>query len=112
MPSDVVTVPNHQAFITGYSSVDVNLQALHPVQEHIPIYWKTFLDNVHPMTMLIHAPTVGKTMKEVETKIDNLSTSTEALLFSIYFATITSMSSEEACMHARLWHSFANLYRW
>ena len=47
------------------------------------------------MTMLIHAPTMGKTMKEVETNIEHLSPSTEALLFSIYFATITSMSTDE-----------------
>lgn len=103
-----MTEPNHQAFITGYSSVDVNLKAIHPVSEQIPIYWKTFLDNVHPMTMLIHAPTVGKVMKEVESKIDNLSPSTEALLFSIYFATITSMSSEEVCNiapHTLMYHT-------
>jgi hypothetical protein len=95
LPSDIVTDASHQSFIMGYSSAEVNLKALHPVPEQIPMYWKTFLENVHPMTMLIHAPTVGKTMKEIETNIEHLSPSTEALLFSIYFATITSMSADE-----------------
>lgn len=36
-----------------------------------------------------------KTIKEVALNLDHLSPSTEALMFSIYFATITSMSGEE-----------------
>lgn len=49
-PSDVVTEPNHQSFIMGYSSSDVNLKALHPLPSQIPFYWQTFIENVHPMT--------------------------------------------------------------
>lgn len=79
----------------GYSSTDVDLEPLHPPLEQISLYWQTFLLNVHPMTVLIHGPTVGKTIQEVQRDVSNLSPSTEALMFSIYFATITSMSAEE-----------------
>jgi hypothetical protein len=94
-PSNVVTDADHQSFLMGYSSSDVNLKALHPLPAQIPFYWQTYLENVHPLTMLIHAPTMNKTIKEVRSNLDSLSPSTEALMFSIYLATIISMSAEE-----------------
>ena len=94
-PSDVITEPNHQSFIMGYNSSDVNLKALHPLPSQIPFYWQTFLDNVQPLAMILHAPTMSKVIKQVQTNLDSLSKSTEALMFSIYFATITSMYAEE-----------------
>jgi hypothetical protein len=95
VPSTVITDPDHQSFIMGYSSSDVNLKNLHPLPSQISFYWQTFLDNVQPLTKLMHAPTMNKVIKEVQTNLDSLSPSTEALMFSIYFATITSMSGEE-----------------
>jgi hypothetical protein len=91
----VITEPNHQSFIMGYNSSDVNLKALHPLPSQIPFYWQTFLDNVQPLAMILHAPTMSKVIKQVQTNLDSLSKSTEALMFSIYFATITSMYAEE-----------------
>lgn len=95
MPSNVVTEPDHQSFIMGYNSSDVNLKALHPLPSQIPFYWQTFLENVNPLVKLIHIPTMNRVIKEVQNNLDSLSKSTEALMFSIYFATITSMHAEE-----------------
>ena len=95
-PSNVVTEPNHQSFIMGYNSSDVNLKPLHPLPSQIPFYWQTFLENVHPLVMIMHTPTMNKVIKEVQNNLDSLSPSTEALMFSIYFATITSMNTTEA----------------
>jgi hypothetical protein len=86
---------SHQGFIMGYSSADVDLRGLHPLPSQIPFYWQTFLDNVHPLTMIIHAPTMSKTLKDVQNNLEHLSKCTEALMFSIYFATITSMNADE-----------------
>lgn len=52
MPSNVVTEPDHQSFIMGYNSSDVNLKALHPLPSQIPFYWQTFLENVNPLVKL------------------------------------------------------------
>ncbi|RDL42451.1 uncharacterized protein BP5553_02430 [Venustampulla echinocandica] len=94
-PSSAVTESRHQSFIMGYNSSDVDLAQLHPLPSQIPFYWQTFLDNVHPLVKILHAPTMTKTIKEVQTNLDSLSKSTEALMFSIYFATITSMNGQE-----------------
>ncbi|PQE29949.1 fungal specific transcription factor domain-containing protein [Rutstroemia sp. NJR-2017a WRK4] len=94
-PASHVTQPDHQSFVMGYSSANVDLTALHPLPSQIPFYWSTFLENVTPLVKLLHTPTMEKLMKEVQHNLDALSRSTEALMFSIYFATITSMTEEE-----------------
>ena len=96
-PSDVVTDANHQSFIMGYNSSDVNLRSLHPLPSQIPFYWQTFLENVNPLVKILHTETMNKVIKEVQNNLDSLSKSTEALMFSIYFATITSMNNDEVC---------------
>ena len=78
VPSDTVTEPNHQSFIMGYNSSDVNLKGLHPLPSQIPFYWQTFLENVHPLVMILHKPTMNKVIKEVQNTLNSLSKSTEA----------------------------------
>ena len=95
VPSGAVTEANHQSFVMGYSSSDVDLRSLHPLPSQIPFYWQTFLENVHPLVKIMHTQTMNKVIKEVQNNLDSLSKSTEALMFSIYFATITSMSGDE-----------------
>jgi hypothetical protein len=111
-PSDAVTEPNHQSFIMGYSSSDVDLKPLHPLPSQIPFYWQTFLENVQPLVKLLHTPTMSKVIKEVQNNLDSLSRSTEALMFAIYFATITSMNTSEVSFKAVLrWSSLLTLFR-
>lgn len=57
--------------------------------------WQTYLDNVHPLTMIVHAPTVQQQILEASGNLENISKSTEALLFSIYAFAVTSNSNEE-----------------
>ncbi len=95
LPSDARTEPNHQSFIMGYSSSEVDLKALHPLPSQIPFYWQAFLENVQPLVKILHTPTMNKVIKEVQNNLDSLSKSTEALMFAIYFATITSMNANE-----------------
>ncbi|QSZ37669.1 hypothetical protein DSL72_008768 [Monilinia vaccinii-corymbosi] len=94
-PPSSITHPDHQSFVMGYSSANVNMKALHPFPSQMPFYWSTFLENVMPLVKLLHVPTMEKVIKEVQHNLDTISKSTEALMFSMYFATITSMSDEE-----------------
>ncbi|KAL2063739.1 hypothetical protein VTL71DRAFT_5544 [Oculimacula yallundae] len=95
VPSHTITEPDHQSFIMGYNSSEVNLKGLHPLPSQIPFYWQTFLENVHPLVKILHTPTMNKVIKEVQNNLNSLSKSAEALMFSIYFATITSMTGAE-----------------
>jgi len=59
------------------------------------LYWQTFQLNVNPVTKLVHTPTMDNVITEIQNNLDSLSASTEALMFSIYYATIVSMTPED-----------------
>lgn len=80
---------DHQSFILGYSSSSVNLRPLHPLPSQIPFYWQVYTENIDPIVKIMHKPTMEKTIKEIKDNLDSLSRSTEALMFSLYFAVIT-----------------------
>lgn len=104
--SDNITDADHQSFIFSYRSASVDLKGLHPLPSQIPFYWETFVENVNPLAKILHVPTMNKVIKEVQGNLDSLSRSTEALMFAIYFATITSMTTEEAsCNPTRIFIS-------
>lgn len=79
----------------GYTSTDADLKKLHPPRSQIPFYWQTFQLNVNPVTKLVHIPTMDNVITEIQNNLDSLSASTEALMFSIYYATVVSMSPDD-----------------
>lgn len=85
----------HHGFLFGYSSTMVNLRSLHPLPSQIPYIWDVFVENVDPITKVLHVPTMAKAIKEAKENLDCLSKSIEALLFAIYYSVVTSMSQEE-----------------
>lgn len=86
----------HQSFIFGYSSSTVDLRSLHPLPSQIPFFWSTYVENVDPLTKIFHVPTMNVAIRELQaTKCENLNSSMEAALFSIYYSVISSMSQSE-----------------
>ena len=86
----------HQSFIFGYSSSTVDLRSLHPLPSQIPFFWSTYVENVDPLMKIFHVPTMNVAIRELQaTKCENLSSSMEAALFSIYYSVISSMSQSE-----------------
>lgn len=86
----------HQSFIFGYSSSTVDLRSLHPLPSQIPFFWSTYVENVDPLTKLFHVPTMNVAIRELQaTKCENLNSSMEVALFSIYYSVISSMSQSE-----------------
>lgn len=91
---------DHQSFILGYRSADVDLRALHPLPSQIPFLWQVFQENVDPILKILHVPTMDTFIREIRKNMDSLTPSTEALMFSIYYASITSLDEEEVCSHS------------
>lgn len=86
----------HQSFLFGYSSSTVDLRSLHPLPSQIPFFWSTYVENVDPLTKIFHVPTMNIAIRELQTtKCENLNSSMEAALFSIYYSVISSMSQSE-----------------
>jgi hypothetical protein len=95
--SDEEDEEDHQAFIFGYSSHHTHLLPLHPRPNQIGSYWNIYKDRVDPLCKILHIPTVEGTVLSAASHLENLSRGFECLLFAIYYATTTSLSSTD-CM--------------
>ncbi|KAI1350790.1 fungal-specific transcription factor domain-containing protein [Xylaria sp. FL0043] len=86
---------DHHGFIFGYSSSNVDLRSLHPLPSQVGFYWQVYMENVDPIIKLLHIPTMTKTIKALRSDMSTMTPGVEALMFSIYFAAITSMEHDE-----------------
>jgi hypothetical protein len=86
---------NYQGYIFGLSSQNVDMLAIHPPAEHVPIYWRLYKENVDPLVKVIHAPSMEPTILEAKDCLGKIHRGLETLLFAIYYGTITSLSVED-----------------
>ncbi|KAI4124847.1 MAG: hypothetical protein LQ338_004601 [Usnochroma carphineum] len=86
---------NHQGFIFSFSSTILSLRNFHPPANQILTYWDVYKENVDPLVKIFHRPSTEKTLSEAAKDLDHISKPLECLMFSIYFAAVTSLSDEE-----------------
>lgn len=87
-------------FILGLpvgTSARPNLSAYHPPPPLIFALWQFFLRNVDPMLKLFHTPTIQDLILEASADLNNVPQPLECLMFSIYSASVNSMS-DSACL--------------
>ena len=89
-----VAYANGEALLFGRPMLHT-LSSKHPQPVHIFKLWQKFLDNVNPLTKIVHAPTVQLLVLEASTNAHKLLTSTEALMFAIYTSAVNSLTDEE-----------------
>jgi len=94
-PAPEVVDNDHNAFILGYKSSSVDLASFHPPPVQIPYLWQKYCENIEPILKIMHVPTMAKLMKDVRDGTRTLSASEEALVFSIYFASITTLEEDD-----------------
>ncbi|KAE8376764.1 fungal-specific transcription factor domain-containing protein [Aspergillus bertholletiae] len=82
------------ALLFGISSTP-DLSGLHPNPVHVFKLWQTFLENVNPLTKIVHIPTLQQRILNASGNLDSISNEFEALMFSIYCAALRSLSNEE-----------------
>ena len=85
------------SFLFSSTIPATSLTALHPQPVHIFRLWQTFLDNVNPLSKLLHAPTMQHQVLATMGNPGSLSKSMEALMFAIYAAAVASLDNDE-CM--------------
>lgn len=70
-----------------------HLLYFHPPPDQIPLLWEIFIDNIDPIVKMLHKPTIKE--KIIKANISEISPPCEVLLFSIYFASVTSLADGE-----------------
>lgn len=86
---------NEESFDLFISATRQSLKGVHPNQLHIFKLWQTFLENVNPLTKILHAPTVQQQILEAMSDLSSISTELEALMFSIYCISLVSLPAAE-----------------
>ena len=67
-----------------------------PLPSQVPFLLDVFAENINSVIRIVHVPTVARIVRELRGgDIKTLSPANEALMFSIYYAAITSMEDDD-----------------
>ncbi|WEW58877.1 hypothetical protein PRK78_004345 [Emydomyces testavorans] len=86
---------SHDGFLFGFWSVAHSLREFHLPSERFNIVLETYLENVAPVVPIFHLPSLKNMLWNAVSNLDSVTKSTETLLFTVYYTTITSMTPEE-----------------
>lgn len=79
----------------SFPNTHVNLSTLHPKPAQIFKLWQIYLENVNPMLKVTHTPSLQGRIIEATNDLTNISSTLEALMFSIYCMAIVSLFEDE-----------------
>ena len=78
-----------------FSSGVLDIHALHPTRVQIRSCWQAYLENVDPLIKILHRLSTERIVEKAKYDTSSLNRAEEALMFAIYFAAITSMSTSQ-----------------
>ncbi len=81
--------------LSGPENSNIDFKAVYPQPVHAFVMWQAFLQNVNPLSKVVYAPQVQDLVVQAAGSFDSLSTSSVALLFSIYAAAVVSLSDAD-----------------
>lgn len=99
------------ALVFGRQGAAGSLEALHPSVPQILRLWQIFLADFYPLVMIFHAPSIQHIISESITDLAEITSETEALLFSIYLCAVTSMTNHQ-CLELLGYHKDIILARY
>ncbi|OOQ85049.1 hypothetical protein PEBR_31157 [Penicillium brasilianum] len=72
-----------------------DLRDFHPLPSQIPFLLDVFSENVNLFLQSVHIPSTTKMIRDLRGDMTSLTPANEALMFSIYYAAVTSMEEED-----------------
>ncbi|KAH8895407.1 hypothetical protein GQ53DRAFT_715066 [Thozetella sp. PMI_491] len=90
---DASTSPaaHYDSFMFGPAVTANTLQSFHPPPPHLLSMFDIFLENVDPVVRIFHRATLRSTVQEALPRLHDLDRPTEVVLFSLYYAALTSL---------------------
>lgn len=83
------------AAIMGFRAVCRSLREYHPPLSQSVALLEVFKENVAPVVLIFHIPTLVCIYWDAIASLDTLDKDTEALLFAVYYSAVISMDSEQ-----------------
>ena len=72
-----------------------NTRVRHPPPDRIHQLWQIFIENVDPLTKVVHVPTLQPAIQKAASNVETVPRSFEALMFAIYGAAVMSLKDDE-----------------
>ncbi|KAJ6112029.1 hypothetical protein N7523_008090 [Penicillium sp. IBT 18751x] len=72
-----------------------DLREFHPLPSQIPFLLDVYAENFNILGQVVHMPTITKMVRDLRGDVTKLTPANEALMFSIYYAAITSMEEDD-----------------
>lgn len=73
-----------------------DLREFHPLPSQIPFLLNVYSENVNLFIQIVHMPTIKRMVRDLRgSDTTRLAPANEALMFSIYYAAITSMEEDD-----------------
>lgn len=91
LSSNIMALP----LVPAYLPATQGLLGIHPEPRHIFRLWQIFAENVYPLIMIIHAPTVQSRISEVCWNLGAVSKPLEAVMFAVYALAVSSMKQAD-----------------
>ena len=79
----------------GLTPISMNLDHFHPPQTQILELWRVFLENVDPVTKVLHGPSLQPLISKASLGVSSKPKSLEALLFAVYSAAVVSLADQD-----------------
>ncbi|CAG8311630.1 unnamed protein product [Penicillium nalgiovense] len=96
------TPAERHGFLFGHnlSPFSPNLTGLHPLPSQIPFLLDVFSENVNIIFQIVHLPTIKNMVRDWRGReMKGLTPVNEAVMFSIYYAAVTSMEEEDVVLN-------------
>lgn len=94
--SDTEAPGDDFGFVLNESSQS-KLKPQHPCPETIRDLWQIYIENVDPLTKLVHVPTLRPAIDKAVNNTNTIPRGVEALMFAIYAAAIMTLNDDD-CM--------------
>ncbi|KAF3133316.1 hypothetical protein TWF594_009263 [Orbilia oligospora] len=82
-------------FFFGPVNSKVDISGFHPSAAHCLILWNCFLENINPLTHIVHHPSLAVRVMEYKDKPHTMPRNLEALMLSIYALTVSSLDGRQ-----------------
>lgn len=92
--SNLEASDNNLGFVLS-SQPKSNTRSRHPPPERIHQLWQIFIENIDPLTKVVHVPTLRPATQKSASNIGTIPRSFEALMFAIYGAGVMSVKDDE-----------------
>lgn len=91
-----------ECLLFGQPDRNIDLSASYPGQAQIFRLWQIYLDNVNPLLKVTHIPTLQPRILDAVSNPESVNPSLQALMFSIYCLSVSSLTQDECFTHFQL----------